>query len=1440
MHGDNLKIDESIVGKFEVAWLEGKPLPIEDCLVDKDDPRYLGTLTELVLIELEFASGVDQSVDVSAETIAQPQLVEQYLERFPRLNTPEIVKRLVQQEFYVRQKYGAAPRVDEYEKRFPKIVHGSEDLPIKSEFGATVARDVESGTTIDKYKLLQKIGEGGFGEVYMAEQVEPVRRRVALKVIKPGMDSRSVVARFESERQALAMMDHENVARVFDGGTTESGRPYFVMELVKGIPITQYCDNNKLMLRQRLELFLPVCRALQHAHQKGIIHRDVKPSNVLIALYDGEPVPKVIDFGVAKAIEQPLTEKTMFTQYGQVIGTPLYMSPEQAEMNQLDIDTRSDVYSLGVLLYELLTGTTPLQAEQLRSAAFVEMLRIIREVEPPTPSNRLSTSGEAIAAISAHRKTDPGKLGKVVRGELDWIVMKALEKDRTRRYESASAFAADIQRHLENEPVDAGPPSATYRLRKFATKHRVALTTVSAFVFVLLAGIIASTWLAIDAHEQRKIANKERQGAESARDETQSQLATNYWQSGVVQRDVFENRLKAAHYFMKAAEEFDKSPQRSRNAQLAAESLTRHVKLEAILDCESSVVGVVFSADETRVLTWSVDGTVRIFDTKSGEQLVKSTHDGAVIGAVFSRKDERILSWAYDHSARIWDAQSGDQIVELKHDSILGAAFSHNEKRVVTWGGFSGEPSKIRVWDSQTGKILTQGSHTDSVVGAAFNRTDAKILSWSFDNTARLWDAESGESEAAFKHGAPKGQGQMFPAHVYGAVFSHDESQVLTWSDIGIHLWNARSQELVFESEMAFSKGASFSRDESRILGWGSGGTRLWDAKNGNLVFEFKHDGFVDGVVVSDDERQILTWGTRGYATYDVAKGSCRLWNVETGESLESEHDSRVHDATFRRKDDRVISWSQHGETGRVSIQVRDGNGRVQFVELKHNEKVHGVTVTQDGEGIMSWSEDGSVRLWSMNLEKQPPLATSYRSVSASDDKRRILTLDENAIARGWNANTCEQQFEVQLAKNVEGSLLCRKKAAILIWNDDITELWDTRTGKMIVQFPSVSPFRGSQLSHNDERLLTWGGGWLPGDPSFFQIWDTNTGESLAKIKHDIAIIGATFNQDSSRVLTWNGNGTVILWNAATTKQILRLEHGDEVRDVQFRDGESQILSLSGSAIKLWDLTGKLLVQFRHKAPKNPNAPELYPSPDVGGYVFDLDGDDLLTWAGISGVASLDSTSMVVDPMGALSKHRFSGGELRLWDAKTGELHYQRRRKDAIGGAAFSRDSTRALSWGGSWDAGSISVWELSTGKLLFQTDFENSVTGAAYNEDQSRILCWTRDGIVRLLDSTTGDIVTTFKHGSDVAFARFHDDETQVLIVNRSAPPRFWNVDVDKEWPREWLELRLESRTGTRLDEIGDVKALSCDEWQKRKRRIEMIRDKSNAGSMNLSLHQE
>lgn len=378
------------------------------------------------------------------------------------------------------------------------------------------------GSVIGPYRLMEQVGEGGFGLVFVAQQTEPVRRKVALKIIKPGMDTKEVIARFEAERQALALMDHPNIAKVLDAGTTASGRPYFVMELIRGIPIVEYCDDQKLSMRERLKLFVAVCRAVQHAHAKGVIHRDLKPSNILVSPHDGVPVPKIIDFGIAKAIGQQLTDKTIYTRLTQMIGTPLYMSPEQAEINALDVDTRSDVYSLGVLLYELLTGTTPFDSQRFSQAAYEEIKRIIREEDPPTPSRRLKTLGETLTSVSKQRSTEPARLTASVQGELDWIVMCCLEKERSRRYQTAAGLAEDIQRYLDDKPVQAVPPGQLYKTKKLIHRNRIPIAVAVGYVVLSVIGMAATLIQARKANDASDTALRYAAEATTREEETRS------------------------------------------------------------------------------------------------------------------------------------------------------------------------------------------------------------------------------------------------------------------------------------------------------------------------------------------------------------------------------------------------------------------------------------------------------------------------------------------------------------------------------------------------------------------------------------------------------------------------------------------------------------------------------------------------------------------------------------------------------------------------------------------------------------------------------------------------------------------------------------------------------------------------------------------------------
>jgi serine/threonine protein kinase len=437
--------------------------------------------------------------------------------------------------------------------------------------GEPVDSSVALGTVLaGRYKLLEEIGDGGMGTVWMAEQREPVKRLVAVKLIKAGMDSKAVLARFEAERQALALMDHPNIAKVLDGGTTDDSKPFFVMELVKGLPLTEYCDARRLSVTDRLNLFVQICSALQHAHQKAVIHRDLKPSNVLVTEQDGRAVPKVIDFGLAKALNASnmLTERTLHTAYGTVVGTPLYIAPEQVGINALDVDTRTDIYALGVMLYELLVGSTPLEKARFKEAAWDEVKRLIREEEPPRPSTRLSSSA-GLPSLAASRQTEPAQLSKLLRGELDWIVMKALEKDRSRRYETANGFAADVQRFLAGEPVLAVPPSTGYRLRKFARKNRTALTTAAAIAALLVTGIVGTTLGLIRANRAAEAERQATLDADAKRVEAESARQAEAEQRLIAtanEKHANEEREKAQH--AAAAEKLANEQAQKRLAQI--------------------------------------------------------------------------------------------------------------------------------------------------------------------------------------------------------------------------------------------------------------------------------------------------------------------------------------------------------------------------------------------------------------------------------------------------------------------------------------------------------------------------------------------------------------------------------------------------------------------------------------------------------------------------------------------------------------------------------------------------------------------------------------------------------------------------------------------------------------------------------------------------------
>ena len=583
------------------------------------------------------------------------------------------------------------------------------------------------GTVISRYKLLEQIGEGGCGVVYMAEQEAPMRRRVALKIIKLGMDTKQVVARFEAERQALAMMDHPNIARVLDGGATETGRPYFVLELVRGVRITDYCDQNNLPTVERLKLFLQVCHAIQHAHQKGVIHRDIKPSNILVSLHDDVPVAKVIDFGIAKAIGHRLTDKTVFTRFEQFIGTPAYMSPEQAGVSGLDIDTRGDIYALGVLLYELLTGRTPFDPKQLAQAGLEEILRRIREEEPPKPSTRLSTlAREELTTTAQRRQTEAPKLISLLRGDLDWIVMKCLEKDRGRRYATANDLAGDLARHLEHQPVVASPPSALYRARKFIRRHRFGVTSAAAVALALATGLSLFIWMFL----------KERQARQ--RLEVRAYVAD----MGAALRTADMQAEMGGVANLLAPWQNHKPDLRGwewyyLHGLCHPEVLT--IKVET-----NELRSVAWSPDGTRLATGGIEGAVKIWDALSGRQLACLRGQTGEVTSVAWNADGRRLAFAGgDTTVKLWDLGAGGTVSNLRGHTnpVLCVAWSPDGARLAS----GGRDKTVTIWDPASGTNTQTLPAGATVLSLSWTSDGKRLAAAGFGEMVKVWDLPSGK-----------------------------------------------------------------------------------------------------------------------------------------------------------------------------------------------------------------------------------------------------------------------------------------------------------------------------------------------------------------------------------------------------------------------------------------------------------------------------------------------------------------------------------------------------------------------------------------------------------------------------------------------------------------------------------------------------------------------
>jgi serine/threonine protein kinase/WD40 repeat protein len=736
------------------------------------------------------------------------------------------------------------------------------------------------GTVIGAYKLLEQIGEGGFGVVFMAEQTQPVRRKVALKVLKPGMDTRQVVARFEAERQALAIMDHPNIAKVHDGGATASGRPYFVMELVKGVPITDFCDSNHFPPRQRLELFLAVCQAVQHAHQKGIIHRDLKPSNVLVTVHDTTPVVKVIDFGVAKALGQELTDKTLFTGFAQLIGTPLYMSPEQAGQSGLDSDTRSDIYSLGVLLYELLTGTTPFTKEQFKQAAYDEIRRIIREEQPPKPSTRLSSS-DTLPAIAAARQTEPAKLTKLVRGELDWIVMKALEKDRNRRYETANGLARDIERYLHDEPVQACPPSAAYRFRKFVRRNKAAFLTslavvASLFLAVVVLGVSA---MHIKAERDEKITALEQ--AERDRDEKVTALERAEKANDEARRRLYRSLVAQARAIRRSRGIGQRYDCLAKVAEAAAIARDLRLGADDFLEMRNEVIACLALSDVRVAKEWDgwPEGSTHVdFDEKleryarvdrQGNVTVRRVADDVDVCRPFpsgigdcwpllSPDGRFLLVWAGSR-CRVWEL-AGQERVILDEKRVNGA-FSPDSRQVA----LAHPDGSISLYELPSGELLRR-LDPGPVAGWLAYHPNGRQLALACQDRARVCDLETGKIIAEFR----------YPAEFHPKVAWHPDGKKLATvgGDGIIWLCDVSTRRPTVQLKAFNHGGMDFMFNRAGDLlatnGW-EGTLRLWDPRTGQQLLQVRAEWHAILPRFGPDD---------GLLAAGVKDGKLRLWEV--------------------------------------------------------------------------------------------------------------------------------------------------------------------------------------------------------------------------------------------------------------------------------------------------------------------------------------------------------------------------------------------------------------------------------------------------------------------------------------------------------------------------------------------------------------------------------
>ncbi|HEY5043356.1 MAG TPA: serine/threonine-protein kinase [Verrucomicrobiae bacterium] len=809
------------------------------------------------------------------------------------------------------------------------------------------APDEAVGQTLGRYKLMERLGEGGCGVVYVAEQTQPVRRRVALKVIKLGMDTKAVVARFEAERQALAMMDHPNIAKVLDAGTTETGRPYFVMELVRGIRITDYCDQNNLSTKERLDLFIKICQAIQHAHQKGIIHRDIKPSNILVTLHDGVPVPKVIDFGIAKATEGRLTDNTVYTQLHQFIGTPAYMSPEQAEMSGLDIDTRSDIYSLGVLLYELLAGSTPFDGQELMSQGIDAMRKTIREKEPVRPSTRFATlKGEDLTTTAKRRSADKAKLMHQLKGDLDWIVMKCLEKDRTRRYETANGIAADLKRHLNNEPIVARPPSTAYRLQKAFRRNKLVFAAGAAVSVALFLGIIVSASQAIRATH----AKREALAAKGQAEEAQA--------SESVQRQKAEDNERKA------------------------------TELRTQAEAEELVARQRAYASDMNVAMQALKGS----NLGRAQDLLNRQRP------LPGQKDLRGWEWRY-----LWQQTRSDALFTLCQKSEIESLAASADGNWLVIGLVHRDG--IFVYDVQTRQEVAHLAPGEGEVRAAFSPSESLLAftsssipaSGKKQDTLRLWNVATRQMVAEFPL---DGLGR-------GLAFAKDGRTLVTSTSSGhITLWRipdgTKLASYLIEPQWEMSAATDFAATSDLGLaayGAQSGQVRVMDLHNGKEIWSaVASKAYITALAFSPDGKTLAS--AAGFGESDI-----RLWDAATGKKIGrmEGHKSWAGSLVFWPDGKKLASCSAD-----QTIRIWDVASRKCLDVLRgHHLEVWRLALLPDSKTLISGAKDGAVCLWDTSVlhPHQPRITVSTNVVNCcfTPDSCSLLTMDFESTVSRWS-----------------------------------------------------------------------------------------------------------------------------------------------------------------------------------------------------------------------------------------------------------------------------------------------------------------------------------------------------------------------------------------------------------------------------------------------------